>query len=471
MNQTNLTDIPYKLGVNDEGGLISAAFIRTRLLLYAVTPWETSFEKLEEVPNYFGMLVPFYPLFICLELLLIYVEGKKLPHFGESMCSMMTLPLLFMPGLMLGQFELQVYAWLHEHYRLITLPWDSPIVWIICILGVDYCSFLWHKTAHEVNIIWAFHQVHHTSQDFNLTIGGRLPAFNRYVAMMFYLPLALIFPPSLFYVHYQLNYLFQFWIHSDAVPKIKILDYLINNPSMHRVHHGRNRYCIDKNYANVFPFWDYLHGTIEHEKEDEKIYYGLVHPVKSFDVFYINVTHLRDIWRRVQEMDTWADKFGAVFKGPGWGPGKPWCGNIEEIDEIPEDKEPYDTNLPGWFKVYILVHAVTVYLLYAKLAETKMLLSTTVLLCHGGFVFFYIVSVGYMLEVKTFVKPLEVTKSALYFILEIFLFPVLSSNVYLLNYFRIVFGLSLLMWSLNIYKVFKNKLPDRESTQMIKKTE
>lgn len=38
------------------------------------------------------------------------------------------------------------------------------------------------------------------------------------------------------------------------------LEYIINTPSAHRVHHGRNRYCIDKNYAGTFTFFDIIFG-------------------------------------------------------------------------------------------------------------------------------------------------------------------------------------------------------------------
>ena len=38
------------------------------------------------------------------------------------------------------------------------------------------------------------------------------------------------------------------------------LEYVLNTPSHHRVHHGRNRYCIDKNYAGTLIIWDRMFG-------------------------------------------------------------------------------------------------------------------------------------------------------------------------------------------------------------------
>ena len=39
------------------------------------------------------------------------------------------------------------------------------------------------------------------------------------------------------------------------------LEHILNTPSHHRVHHGRNRYCIDKNYAGTLIIWDRIFGN------------------------------------------------------------------------------------------------------------------------------------------------------------------------------------------------------------------
>ena len=55
---------------------------------------------------------------------------------------------------------------------------------------------------------------------------------------IFYLPLALAVPPSIFFVHGQFNMLYQFWIHTEVVRSLGPLEYILNTPSHHRVHHG-----------------------------------------------------------------------------------------------------------------------------------------------------------------------------------------------------------------------------------------
>jgi sterol desaturase/sphingolipid hydroxylase (fatty acid hydroxylase superfamily) len=54
-----------------------------------------------------------------------------------------------------------------------------------------------------------------------------------------FLPMALFFSPALFLVHYQLNLLGQFWVHTQTIKKLPwIVEAIITTPSHHRVHHG-----------------------------------------------------------------------------------------------------------------------------------------------------------------------------------------------------------------------------------------
>ena len=46
----------------------------------------------------------------------------------------------------------------------------------------------------------------------------------------------------------------------QTVGKLGPLEWFLSTPSHHRVHHGRNPYCIDKNYGGVFIIWDRLFG-------------------------------------------------------------------------------------------------------------------------------------------------------------------------------------------------------------------
>lgn len=134
-----------------------------------------------------------------------------------------------------------------------------------------------------MNILWATHQSHHSAEDYNLSTALRQGVMQSYASWMFYLPLALVVPPPIFLMHTQMNLLYQFWIHTEIISNLGPLEYILNTPSHHRVHHGRNPYCIDKNYAGVFIIWDRIFGTFAPERENEPIAYGLIHPINTFD--------------------------------------------------------------------------------------------------------------------------------------------------------------------------------------------
>jgi alkylglycerol monooxygenase len=432
-----------------------------RTLLYLVTPNETSFEAFEEVPNYFLKAMTYLPLWVFGEIIALAVQGRKQPSFGDALCSMCCGLLIFLPVAIVGQMELNMYIYCYEKFRLIDLPWNSSFTWVLGLLGADLGFYWWHRAGHEINFIWAFHQVHHTSQEYNLTVGIRLPSFNRYVAILFYLPCALILPPSVFYVHYQLNYIFQFWIHTDVLPTFGILDYFIVNPSLHRVHHGRNRYCIDKNYAALFSIWDIIFGTFERERPGEEIYYGLVHTINSFDPIYIQFHHLKSIFQNALQRDGILNKIYTFSNGPGWRPGLPRLGDYKEIPKVPEDKEAYSIYLPLWVKFYLSIHYLVTFLVFLKIKVTKSLLPMSMVWLHGGFVLWAMITTGMFLERRPSAVLFEGLRCAFYFVIEILLQNVLTADPYFLYTMRIIFFASILICASNL-KLFTGKDIDKK---------
>lgn len=141
----------------------------------------------------------------------------------------------------------------------------------------------------EVNLFWATHQTHHSSEDYNLSVALRQGFFHHYFSWLFYLPLSLILPPQIFLIHLQMNLMYQFWIHTQVISHLGPFEWIFNTPSHHRVHHGRNAYCIDKNYGGVLIIWDRLFGTFAPERDNEEIAYGLVYASPSFNPWNIQV--------------------------------------------------------------------------------------------------------------------------------------------------------------------------------------
>ncbi|KAK6038622.1 fatty acid hydroxylase family protein [Cooperia oncophora] len=148
-------------------------------------------------------------------------------------------------------------------------------------------------TISEVGVLWWFHKMHHSSEYFNLSTGLRLPALQDVAQMLPELLQAFFIPPNIYIVHRALNLTYQFWLHTTAIPYLGPIEYFLCTPSSHRVHHGRNPYCIDRNYGTTLIIWDRIFGTYERERKDEEIVYGLVKPVNTFDQLYSQFSELK----------------------------------------------------------------------------------------------------------------------------------------------------------------------------------
>ena len=62
-----------------------------------------------------------------------------------------------------------------------------------------------------------------------------------------------------------INTLYQFWIHTELIDRLGPLEWILNTPSHHRVHHGANVEYLDRNHAGILIVWDTFFGTFEPE--------------------------------------------------------------------------------------------------------------------------------------------------------------------------------------------------------------
>lgn len=135
---------------------------------------------------------------------------------------------------------------------------------------------------------------------------------------------------------------------------------------------GRNRYCIDKNYASVFIIWDRLFGTFC--EEQEPVVYGLTHPVNTFNPVTLQLHSYCHLWRRLKLSQSWSETFSILFKGPGWEPGKPRLGSIEDIEDVKKgdpNLKSYDPKISHWCQVYCCVHFFIVLLFHVWMTQTN----------------------------------------------------------------------------------------------------
>uniref|UniRef100_A0A8B9Q2M7 Alkylglycerol monooxygenase n=1 Tax=Apteryx owenii TaxID=8824 RepID=A0A8B9Q2M7_APTOW len=313
--------------------------------------------------------IPFFVGFIVLEFAVSWIQKRKLSGRINDGISSLSLGILSrLPDVLFRSLDLISYVYVWDNYRLFELHWHSPCTWYLTFLGVDFAYYWFHRISHEVNILWAAHQIHHSSEDYNLFTALRQSVLQRYTSWMFNLPMALFIPPSVFAVHLQFNLLYQFWIHTEVITNLGPLEFILNTPSHHRVHHGRNPYCIDKNYGGALIIWDRIFGTFE--AEDAKVVYGLTHPVNSFEPILLQLRPLAHIWNMFWATPGFCNKLSVLFKGPGWGPGKPRLGLPEEIPVITGKEVPYNPSVPAYLNCYAVIHFAVIMDLYIDLLAT-----------------------------------------------------------------------------------------------------
>jgi sterol desaturase/sphingolipid hydroxylase (fatty acid hydroxylase superfamily) len=110
------------------------------------------------------------------------------------------------------------------------------------------------------------------------------------------------------------NLIYQFWIHTKLVNRLGPLEYFLNTPSHHRVHHGINDPYLDKNYAGVLIIWDRLFGSFTDEKE--KPAYGILKPLNSFNLIRINTHAWSEMIEEVRSRNSLGSKLRCIFASP-----------------------------------------------------------------------------------------------------------------------------------------------------------
>jgi sterol desaturase/sphingolipid hydroxylase (fatty acid hydroxylase superfamily) len=194
------------------------------------------------------------------------------------------------------------------------------VAWTTAMVGWDFIYYWNHRIMHEVRALWAVHEVHHSSEHYNLGTALRQPvlsAFGVYVPYGFMARLGV--RPSLIEYSRGLNLIYQFFIHTDTVRRLgPTTEAVLNTPSHHRVHHGSNKRYLDRNHGGILIIWDRLFGTFQVERDDEPVVYGLTKNLDSFRPLVVATHEHRDMFRDIAESNNWRDRLSFVLRGPGW---------------------------------------------------------------------------------------------------------------------------------------------------------
>jgi sterol desaturase/sphingolipid hydroxylase (fatty acid hydroxylase superfamily) len=213
------------------------------------------------------------------------------------------------------------FGWAISH-RLGPIPLNSALAFVALFLGEELCYYWFHRASHRVRWFWANHAVHHSPNELNLSAAYRFGWTGRLIgATLFYVPLVWLgFPPPAVFATLSLNLLYQFWLHTDWIPKLGPLEYVLNTPSHHRVHHAANPDYLDANYGGVLIVFDRLFGTFVAERADLPCRYGLVEPLRSNNPAFISVHEWLNLARDLTRARSWRERWFYLFGPPGWKP-------------------------------------------------------------------------------------------------------------------------------------------------------
>ena len=243
------------------------------------------------------------------------------------------------------------FVWISSELAPVGLPMDAVWAWLLAVVVYDFMSYWAHRHSHEVHAMWAVHAVHHAAEDFNLAAALRQPLFSHLFTWVYRLPLALFMSSEMFIILVVFDYLYQFIQHTQYVPKLGPIGWLMNTPSHHRVHHGRDDKYLDKNYGGIFIIWDRLFGTFQAEEETPD--YGLTNPVRSVDPIWGNFVfwcRLIEGTRRARDMHT---RVAIWLRGPG-----DFHALVPPEDPSGSKPAPLPQRFTSTRSLYVIMHAM-----------------------------------------------------------------------------------------------------------------
>ncbi|MGC4892654.1 sterol desaturase family protein [Micromonospora sp. DT31] len=193
--------------------------------------------------------------------------------------------------------------------------------WVILFFADDLAYYWFHRSHHEVRVLWASHVVHHSSVHYNLSTALR-QSWTPMTALPFWLALALLgIPPWMIFLQQSVSLLYQFFLHTERVNVLpRAIEWVFNTPSHHRVHHGSNTEYLDRNYGGILIVWDRLFGTFTPERAPAR--YGLTRNIDTYNPLRVATHEFAAIWSDVRRASGWRDRLGHLFGRPGWQPAR-----------------------------------------------------------------------------------------------------------------------------------------------------
>ncbi len=302
--------------------------------------------------DYVPYAVPFFLLAILIELAYGIIKKNNTYRLNDAISSLFMGSLRSANKLIIIGLGGYVFYLIETNNSLWRMDANSPLVWVFAFTVYDFFYYWFHRMSHERQIFWASHVAHHQSEDYNLSTALRQTGTGAFITWIFFIPVFLIGVPSYVFVSVaSINLIYQFWVHSEHIPKLGWYEKFFVTASNHRVHHAQNENYIDKNYGGVFIIWDRMFGTYKEEDNSEAPIYGIRGKIDTFNPIWANlhiyVNMLEDIWSAKR----WKEKLFVPFARTSWRPSS-LPNSIRKDDFDPVTFKKYNPQVPTKIKAY-----------------------------------------------------------------------------------------------------------------------
>lgn len=217
-------------------------------------------------------------------------------------------------------------------------PEKTFLLWVIAFFLCDLVIYLYHLLGHKTRLFWAAHVTHHSSLHYNLSLGLRVNFIHLFYRFLFWAPLCLVgIRPEMILLLESVTAIWNFIIHTEKVKKLGALDWILNTPSNHRVHHASNPGYIDKNMGGILMIYDHLFGT--YKKETIPPVYGITHNIHTSNPAKIIFHEYIDLLKGVSKIKGLKGKLIYLFTPPGDVIRDPNCN--ESMKEIKSTEPIY----------------------------------------------------------------------------------------------------------------------------------
>ena len=342
------------------------------------------------IPMYFGLMA--------IELAYEAITHKKTYRLSDAITNISTGTLQQTTGVFFEIVKIGIYAAVFEKFAFYALP-NNAWTFISLFILYDIAYYWEHRLAHTVNLFWGGHVVHHQSEDYNLSVALRQTSTGFIWGFPFFLPMALMgFDPKMLLLVGGLNLLYQFWIHTEHIGKLpNWFELIMNTPSHHRVHHGRNPKYIDKNYAGVFITWDRMFGTFK--EEEERPTYGVTIPLQSWNPLFANFSHYIYLIQTTSKSRSIGDTFKILFNKPGWQPD--YMGGSLTPTMPDQDYRKYETpSLPSRNR-YVFAHFLLLLVIVPLFFFVQKDIFLPLRFCYASWIVMTTLSFAFMFEKPT----------------------------------------------------------------------